>query len=94
MGKGRGKRLTLLCGLPEDVLGGEARVTWFGRKSVMVEGQRGMVELGESHMRLKTKDGVMTVQGEALVLRELSSDAAMIEGKRIDTVTYVRIADG
>ena len=94
MGKGRGKRLTLLCGLPEDVLGGEARVTWFGRKSVMVEGQRGMVELGESRMRLKTKDGVMTVQGEALVLRELSSDAAMIEGKRIDTVTYVRIADG
>ena len=93
MGKGRRKRLTLLCGLPEDVLGGEARVTWFGRKSVMVEGQQGMIELGESRMRLKTHGGVMTVQGEALVIRELSADAAMIDGNRIDTVTYLRAAE-
>lgn len=94
MGKGRGKRLTLLCGLPEDVLEGDARVTWFGRKSVMVEGQRGMVELGTSRMRLKTRGGVMTVEGEALVIRELSADAAMIAGDRIDTVTYIRITAG
>jgi len=92
MGKKREKQLTLLCGFPTEV--GDARVTVFGRRCVMVEGQRGMVELGASCMRLKTQGSVLTVLGEALVLKELSADAAMITGKRIDTVTYVRMTEG
>ena len=90
MGKKREKRLTLMCGLPEDALGG-TRVTMFGHRSVMIEGQRGMVELGESCMRLRTDASVLTILGQALEIRELSADAAMIAGERIDTVTYVRM---
>ena len=84
--KKRERRLTLLCGFPDDV--GGTRVTLFGRGSVMVEGQRGMVELSASCMRMKTLDHVLTIRGEALVLKELSADAAMITGSRIDMVTY------
>ena len=90
MGKKREKRLTLMCGLPEDVPGG-TRVTMFGHCSVMIEGQRGMVQLGENCMRLRTDSSVLTVLGHALEIRELSADAAMIAGERIDTVTYVRM---
>lgn len=90
MGKKREKRLTLMCGLPEDVPGG-TRVTMFGHRFVMIEGQRGMVELGENCMRLRTGSSVLTVLGQALEIRELSADAAMIAGERIDTVTYVRM---
>ena len=92
MKKRREQRLTLLCGLPEDVLDG-ARVTMFGHRYVMIEGQRGMVELGENCMRLRTNGSVLTVLGQALEIRELSSDAAMIAGNRIDTVTYVRMTE-
>lgn len=98
MGKGVGKgvrrkrekRLTLACGLPQDVLEGAARVTLYGSKSVMIEGQSGVVELGGERMRLRTKSGVLCVLGEGLVLRELTADAAMIVGTRIDTATYGR----
>ena len=90
MDKKREKRLTLMCGLPEDVPGG-TRVTMFGHRFVMIEGQRGMVQLGENCMRLRTGSSVLTVLGQALEIRELSADAAMIAGERIDTVTYVRM---
>ena len=90
MGKKREKRLTLMCGLPEVEPGG-TRVTMFGHRFVMIEGQRGMVELGENCMRLRTGSSVLTVLGQALEIRELSADAAMIAGERIDTVTYVRM---
>jgi len=92
VGKKRDRRMTLLCGFPEDMV--DTRVTLFGRSSVMVEGQRGMVELSALRMRLKTRDSVLTVLGEALVIKELSADAAMITGNRIDTITYARATEG
>ena len=52
-----------------------------------------MVELGASCMRLRTKGSVLTVLGQALEIKELSADAAMIAGSRIDTVTYVRMRE-
>jgi len=90
----RKKRLTLMCGLPQDVLEGAARVTLFGSSSAMIEGQHGMVELGKRCMRMRTRSGVLTVLGENMVLRELTADAAMVTGERIDTVTYGRAGQG
>ena len=57
---------------------------------MLVEGQHGVVELSGACIRLRTKDGVLSVLGEALQLRELSLDAAMITGERVETVTYGR----
>jgi len=91
---GRGKRkrrLTLACGLPEDALGG-ARVTLFDQNCVMIEGQQGMVELDTKCMRLRTRRGVLSVLGEALTLKELSADAAMITGEPIVVVTYGKVS--
>lgn len=88
--RGRIRRMALRGHLPEDALTNGARVTMLGRGSVLVEGQRGVVELSGGRIRLKTKDGVLSVLGQALELRELSSDAAMIAGDRIETATYAR----
>ena len=82
------RRITLACDLPEDVLLSHARVTMMGRACVLVEGQCGVVELGSVCIRLRTRDGVLSVQGQALHLRELTADAAMIEGERIDLAAY------
>ena len=81
------RRMTLACALPEDALRG-ARVTMLRRGCVLVEGQRGVVELGDARIRLSTADGVLAVSGACLRLRELSGDAAMIEGERIDSAAY------
>ena len=90
MGGSHMRRLALATGLPEDALGGGARVTLTGRSAVLVEGQRGVIELNPRRIRLRTDGGVLTVSGEGLRLRELSFDAAMIEGKDVMEATYAK----
>ena len=90
MGRSRVRRLALATGLPEDVLGGGARVTMTGRSAAMVEGQRGVIELSPGRIRLKTDGGVLTVRGEGLRLSELSFDSAVIVGEDVMEATYAR----
>ncbi len=82
------RRLAMACQLPEDALYAGARVVWMGRGSALVEGQRGVVELSNTRIRLRTQDGMLSIMGEALELGELSVDAAMIRARRIDSMTY------
>ena len=82
------RRMTLLCGLPEDALLSGVRVTMMGRGCVLVEGPCAVVELGGARIRLGTKGGVISVLGQGLRLRELTAQAAMIEGERIDSAAY------
>lgn len=82
------RRASLLSALPEDALASGTRVTMMGQSTVLVEGQRGVVELGEDCIRMRTAYGVLSVRGEALKLQELSSDAAMIRGERIESAGY------
>lgn len=74
--------------LPLDALTGCARVTVMGRGALLVEGQSGVVELGAERIRLKTRDGVLTICGIGLALRELSLDAAKICAQRFEAVFY------
>lgn len=90
MGKSGMRRMALSVSLPEDALTKGARVTMIGQGSVLVEGQRGVVELSCGRIRLKTPDGMLSVLGQKLELQELSADAAMIVGERIETATYAR----
>ncbi len=82
------RHLALGCGLPEDALTSGARVTMIGRGCVLVEGQCGVIELGGACIRLRTRDGVLSVLGDALELRKLTADAALIAGARVETATY------
>lgn len=82
------RRASLLSELPEDALSSGARVTMMGRSAVLVEGQRGVVELGNACIRLRTAHGVLSICGEALSLQELSADAAMIRGNSIASAGY------
>ena len=81
-------RLLQSCGLPQDALCDCARVTMTGRTGVLVEGQRGVIELSSERIRLLTGDGVLEVSGQALRLCTLSSAQAVVAGKVIDAVSY------
>ena len=87
----RKNRLAHLCiqsGIPADVLGSGARATLMGRTCVLLEGHRGVVELSQGRIRLRTGDGVMSVLGSGLELKELSVDTALVSGREIETMTY------
>lgn len=76
--------------LPQDALGAHARIVMDGRCGVMVEGQRGVIELTEGRIRLQTPEGVVSICGEDLRLSELTRANAMISGKTVTTVTFGR----
>lgn len=82
------RRASLISELPEDALAPLARVTMMGRGTVLVEGQCGVVELGNTCIRLRTPCGLLSVSGRALELAELSCDAALIRGSEIDSAGY------
>ena len=88
--RNRARRMLLSCGLPEDTVTGGARVMLSGRSAVMIEGQRGVVEMSGERIRLKTADGVLTICGESLRLQELSLDAAMVIGADVLSTGYGR----
>ena len=77
----------LAAGVPEDALCGGARVTLIAGSSALVEGQRGVVELSGERIRLRTAQGIITVSGRSLCLRELSLDAALITGSPVQGVS-------
>ena len=87
---GRLRTAVLSADLPEDALTGGSRVTLIHKSSALVEGQQGVVELSDKRIRLRTKEGTVSVCGEALCLRCLSRDAALITGDPVTAVTYDR----
>lgn len=84
----RDRRTGLLGELPEAALFSGARVTLMGRTAVLVEGQKGVVELGNTCIRLRMAGGTLAICGAALRLEELSGDAAMIRGEVIESAGY------
>jgi len=88
--KRRLQAAALCLELPEDALFSGARVTLSGQSSALVEGQQGVVELSAERIRLRTREGVLSVCGSGLCLRRLTRDAALITGDRVDTATYAR----
>ena len=58
----RMSRMILKSGLPQDALTGGARVTMIAQGSVLIEGQRGVVELSPGRIRLRTAGGVIAVE--------------------------------
>lgn len=82
-------RRRMLSGvLPEDALTGAARITLSGKTAALIEGQHGVVEMSEKQIRLKSKGGIICIRGRNLKIRELSLDAAVIQGDEIDSVSY------
>lgn len=88
--RNRSRHMTMRSGVPAGILGRSAQVTMIGKEYVLLEGHRGVVELSQSRIRLRTGDGVVSVLGSMLQLQELSLDTALICGKCAETVTYSR----
>lgn len=84
----RAKRWILKSSLPEDALTGAARITLHGNSTALIEGQRGVVEMCGTCIRLKSRSGVVSIRGNGLMLKELSVDAAMVQGAEISAVSY------
>ncbi len=67
--------------LPQDIDPAVFRVTILGQRRLAVENHAGILQYSPTCVRLLTAAGVMRVEGEALLLRELAAGHAVIDGR-------------
>ncbi len=74
------RRAVRAAGLPEDIVLGMPRVLLRGDGLLFLENHRGVVEYGPERLRVQTALGMVTVDGEALVLSALGENDLMLTG--------------
>jgi sporulation protein YqfC len=66
--------------IPKEVALDLPLLTATGRGEVTVENYKNLVEFTETRIRLRTKDGGMTIEGERLKLRQITTENVLISG--------------
>ncbi len=67
--------------LPSEAAEGAVRVQMLGREQMTVENHTGVYEYKTELVRLQTREGMLRVTGEGLMLRELSRERIYISGR-------------
>ncbi len=82
-----GERLARLFEIPGDVVGNRPKVTAIGRGEVLVENFKGIMDFKDGVVKINTTHGVISVTGESLTIREITSEEMIIGGK-ISNIDY------
>lgn len=64
----------------EEASGSQPRVMLAGGRRAMIENHAGILEFSAEQVRLMTKQGVMSLRGEGLMLAEVRPDALIVRG--------------
>lgn len=75
------RRVMAALDLPEESGGHTPKLTWLGTSDILVENHDGVLQYGESCVRLFTEEGVLAITGTALNMLELGARRAYIRGE-------------
>lgn len=73
--------------LPRDLMLGAAIVTVTGRKEVLIENYKGILELEDSHIKIQTKNCRLEILGTGLTVEYYTNEEMKISGL-IHSVQY------
>ena len=66
--------------LPEELLPGVIKATFYGWERLLIENHRGVLEYGGERIRILTEAGVILITGSDLTLLEFGSERIDIRG--------------
>ena len=66
--------------LPKEVALDLPLLTATGRGEVTIENYKNLIEFTESKIRVRTRDGAMTIEGERLKLRQITTENVLVSG--------------
>ena len=81
------EKLALLLSLPKEIAMDLPVVTAIGRGEISIENYKNLIEFSEETIRIRTKDGALTVAGNRLTLKQITSENLVITG-RIAGISY------
>ncbi|MCL2387735.1 MAG: sporulation protein YqfC [Defluviitaleaceae bacterium] len=85
--RGIKERMTGLLALPKEIALDLPVVMATGRGEVNVENYKSILEFTDERIKVNTKDGAMTIEGERLKLRQVTTENVLISG-RITGIKY------
>lgn len=75
------EKVTEILELPKEVVLDIPKITMIGNGSLIVENYKGIIEYGDSKIRINTGKGIIKIQGDVLFIREITSENVVIIGK-------------
>ena len=79
--KGLCEELSEKLELPPEALGDTLRLTALGKKRLLVERHRGVLEYGDERIRIASAQGELVISGSELSLSAMNRDELLITGK-------------
>ena len=79
--------VTNFLSLPKEVALDLPLLTATGRNEVAIENYKSLIEFTETKIRIRTRGGTMTVEGENLKLRQITTENVLVCGL-ISGITY------
>lgn len=73
--------------LPPDAMMGNAHIEILGNTELNVDGHRGVLAYGDTCVKLSLSDRILVIEGERLLLRNLTPDGATVTGS-LRSITY------
>ena len=67
--------------LPKELILDIPKITLVGNKQLFLENYKGIIEYEDNQIRLKTHEGVIKLEGSDMVIKEITSEDIMVDGK-------------
>ncbi len=66
--------------LPKELVLDVPRVTLIGNRQLFLENYKGIIEYEDSMVRIKTHEGVISLEGSGMLIKEITSEDILIIG--------------
>jgi sporulation protein YqfC len=67
--------------LPKEIVMNFPKITMIGNGDLLIENYKGIIEYEEAKIRVNTGSGIIKILGEHLMIKEITSENILIDGK-------------
>lgn len=70
-----------IADLPKEISLDYSRMVLLGNKEFVIENYKGIIEYDNNIIRINTLSGIISIEGEEMVINEINDDDVSVEGK-------------
>jgi len=74
------EKVTSALSLPKEIALDLPIVTATGRGELVIENYKNLLEFAETQIRIRTREGIITVEGERLTLQQITTENLLVVG--------------
>jgi sporulation protein YqfC len=75
------EKMTEMLELPKEVVLNIPKLVMLGNRNLIIENYKGIIEYDTCRIRVNTGTGIIKITGNSLVIKEITSEDIMVDGK-------------